>query len=110
VVASGPRADVLWKTAGLAVKVAEAHARGVGVYGSRASHRSCGKQDIHVSRKRVVRLMQEKGLVGRTKKKFVVRPTSATSNPIAPNLLGPEVHRERPQPGVGRGHHVPENA
>lgn len=76
------RADKL-----LAVKVAEAHARGRGKYGSPRVHRELAKQDIAVSRKRVVRLMQEQSLVGRPKKKFVVTTDSNHELETAPNLL-----------------------
>lgn len=76
------KADVL-----LAVKVAEEHAIGWGYYGSPRVHRELLKKGIRVSRKRVVRLMQEQGLVGRPKKKYVVTTDSEHKHPIAPNLL-----------------------
>ena len=71
----------------LALKVAEAHARGWGKYGSPRVHRELKKQDIDISRKRVIRLMQEQGLVGRPKKKFVVTTNSNHELEIAPNVL-----------------------
>lgn len=76
------RADQL-----LALKVAEAHARGRGKYGSPRVHRELKKEEIAVSRKRVIRLMQEQGLVGRPKKKFVATTDSNHALEIAPNVL-----------------------
>jgi transposase InsO family protein len=69
------------------VKVAEAHARGWGKYGSPRVHRELKKQKIDVGRKRVIRLMQEQGLIGRPKKKFVVTTDSNHTLEIAPNVL-----------------------
>ena len=71
----------------LALKVAEAHQRGWGKYGSPRVHRELKKQEIDVGRKRVIRLMQEQGLVGRPKKKFVVTTDSNHALEIAPNVL-----------------------
>jgi putative transposase len=71
----------------LALKVAEAHARGWGKYGSPHVHRELKKQDLNVGRKRVIRLMQEQGLVGRPRKKFVVTTDSNHALEVAPNVL-----------------------
>jgi putative transposase len=71
----------------LALKVAEAHTRGRGKYGSPRVHRELKKQDIAIGRKRVIRLMQEQGLVGRPRKRFVVTTDSAHELEIAPNVL-----------------------
>lgn len=71
----------------LAIKVTEAHQRGWGKYGSPRVHRELKKQGIAVSRKRVVRLMQEQGLVGRPKKKFVLTTDSDHTLDVAPNVL-----------------------
>ena len=50
-------------------------------------HRELKKQEIAVSRKRVIRLMQEQGLVGRPPRRFVVTTDSNHELEIAPNLL-----------------------
>jgi putative transposase len=71
----------------LALKVAEAHELGRGKYGSPRVHRELKKQDIAIGRKRVIRLMQEQGLVGRARKRFVVTTDSAHELEIAPNVL-----------------------
>ncbi|MBL8912499.1 MAG: IS3 family transposase [Archangium sp.] len=71
----------------LEVKVAEAHARSHARYGSPRVHRELKKQKFAVSRKRVIRLMRKQGLVGRTRKKFVVTTDSNHQLETAPNLL-----------------------
>ncbi len=71
----------------LGVKVAEAHERGRGKYGSPRVHRELKKQGFEVSRKRVIRLMQEQGLVGRPKRRFVATTDSEHQLEVAPNLL-----------------------
>ena len=71
----------------LGVKVAEAHERGRGTYGSPRIHRELKKQGFEVSRKRVIRLMQEQGLVGRPKRRFVATTDSKHELEVAPNLL-----------------------
>ncbi len=61
-----------------------------------ASHRRYGsprvwedlvEQQVHVSRKRVVRLMQEQGLVARARKRFKSTTMSDHDQPVAANLL-----------------------
>ena len=71
----------------LGVKVAEAHERGRGNYGSPRVHRELKKQGFEVSRKRVIRLMQEQGLIGRPKRRFVATTDSEHQLEVAPNLL-----------------------
>ena len=71
----------------LGLKVAEAHERGRGKYGSPRVHRELKKQGFEVSRKRVIRLMQEQGLVGRPKRRFVATTDSGHQLEVAPNLL-----------------------
>jgi hypothetical protein len=60
----------------LAIKVAEAHAIGRGNYGSPRVHRELTEQGFKLSRKRVIRLMQEQGLVGRPPHSFTVTTDS----------------------------------
>src|SRR5258706_540255 len=69
----------------LGLKVAEAHERGRGKYGSPRVHRELKKQGFEVSRKRVIRLMQDQGLVGRPKRRFVVATDSEHQLELAPN-------------------------
>jgi len=74
----------------LRVLVREAHQQGRTYYGSPRVHRALKKQDVLVSRKRVVRLMQEEGLVGRVRRKFRCTTDSDHGLPVATNLLGRE--------------------
>ena len=59
-------------------------------YGSPRIHRDLTEQGERVSRKRVIRLMQEDGLEARTPKRFVCTTDSDHALPVAPNLLNRE--------------------
>jgi transposase InsO family protein len=59
-------------------------------YGSPRIHRDLIEQRERVSRKRVVRLMQEEGLQARKRKRFKVTTMSQHDHPVAPNLLDRE--------------------
>jgi putative transposase len=65
-------------------------------YGSPRIHADLIEQQIHVSRKRVVRLMQEQGLVARPRKRFKVTTMSDHDQPVAANLLDREFRAEAP--------------
>jgi putative transposase len=56
-------------------------------YGSPRVHEDLIEQDEHVSRKRVVRLMQEDGLVARARKRYKVTTMSDHDQPVAATLL-----------------------
>ena len=56
-------------------------------YGSPRIHRDLVEQDEPVSRKRVIRLMQEQGLAARTRKRFTCTTNSNHDQPVAANLL-----------------------
>ncbi len=71
----------------LRVLIHEAHLKGRKKYGSPRVHRALKKQGIPVSRKRVIRLMQEGGLVGRARRRFKCTTDSNHNQPVAPNLL-----------------------
>jgi transposase InsO family protein len=71
----------------LAVEITATHKRSKRRYGSPRVHRALRKRGIRVSKKRVERLMREKGLVGRLKRRFRRTTDSNHLNPIAPNLL-----------------------
>jgi putative transposase len=61
----------------------ESHRR----YGSPRIHGDLIDLQLHVSRKRVVRLMQEEGLVARARKRFKSTTMSDHDQPVAANLL-----------------------
>ena len=57
------------------------------IYGSPRIHEDLIEQDEQVSRKRVIRLMQENGLKARTRKRFKLTTMSGHDQPVAANLL-----------------------
>ena len=71
----------------LAVLVPEAHERSRGTYGSPRVHAELVAHDEHVSRKRVIRLMQQEGLKARVRRRYKCTTMSDHNQPIAPNLL-----------------------
>ncbi len=71
----------------LKVLVHEAHRIGRKYYGSPRVHRALKRKDVHVSRKRIVRLMQEEGLVGRATRRFSSTTDSNHGLPVATNIL-----------------------
>jgi putative transposase len=56
-------------------------------YGSPRIHEDLIEQEEHVSRKRVIRLMQEDGLEARARKRFKCTTMSEHDQPVAANLL-----------------------
>jgi len=65
-------------------------------YGSPRIHEDLVEQDIHVSRKRVIRLMQEDGLKARPRKRFKCTTMSDHDQPVAANLLDRQFTAEVP--------------
>jgi putative transposase len=56
-------------------------------YGSPRIHEDLREQEEHVSRKRLIRLMQEDGLAARARKRFKGTTMSDHDQPVAANLL-----------------------
>ena len=69
---------------------------GRGYYGSPRVHDDLTEWKEQVSRKRVIRLMQEDGLKARVRKRYKVTTDSNHDQPIAANLLQQEFTAERP--------------
>lgn len=65
-------------------------------YGSPRIHRDLVEQDEPVSRKRVIRLMQEDGLKARVRKRFKCTTMSDHDQPVADNLLARQFTAEAP--------------
>ena len=65
-------------------------------YGSPRIHEDLIEQDEQVSRKRVVRLMQEEGLVARARKRYKVTTMSDHDQPVAANLLDRQFEADAP--------------
>lgn len=71
----------------LGARVLDLHLSSRRRYGSPRVHKALAAEGVHVSRKRVVRLMQTRGLVAREKHRFVVTTDSAHELPVAKNVL-----------------------
>jgi transposase InsO family protein len=67
-----------------------------GRYGSPRVHRDLLEQDARVSRKRVIRLMQEEGLEARARKRFKCTTMSDHDQPVAANLLDRQFTADAP--------------
>jgi putative transposase len=65
-------------------------------YGSPRIHEDLIEQDLRVSRKRVIRLMQEDGLKARVRKRFTCTTMSDHDQPVAANLLDRQFRAEAP--------------
>jgi putative transposase len=65
-------------------------------YGSPRIHRDLLEQQESVSRKRVIRLMQEEGLKARVRKRFKCTTVSDHDQPVAANLLDRQFTAEAP--------------
>jgi putative transposase len=71
----------------LAEQVASVYQESRGTYGSPRVHAELRAQGHRVSRKRVARLMSQRGLAARRRRRFVRTTDSRHSLPVAPNLL-----------------------
>jgi len=71
----------------LAILVREAHERGRKTYGSPRVHAELQANEVFVSRKRVIRLMQAAGIRGRVRRRYKCTTMSDHDHPVAPNLL-----------------------
>jgi putative transposase len=65
-------------------------------YGSPRVHEDLLEQHEHVSRKRVVRLMQEDGLQARARKRYKITTMSDHDQPVAANLLDRQFAADAP--------------
>lgn len=71
----------------LGVEIAAIHAKSRQRYGSPRIHAELAEGRCHTSRKRVARLMRERGLVARRRRRFRVTTDSRHALPVAPNVL-----------------------
>jgi len=72
----------------LGVLVEESHRASRTIYGSPRVHRDLLKRGERVSRKRVMRLMRERGLEGKVRRRWVTTTESDHGHRVAPNVLG----------------------
>lgn len=83
-----PECDRAREDRRLAMLARKAHEESERRYGSPRVHEELKAQGIAISRKRVIRLMQEQGLKGKTPRRRFVRTTDSNhSLPVAPNML-----------------------
>lgn len=83
-----PESDRAREDRRLAVLTRKAHEESEKRYGSPRVHKELQAQGIPISRKRVIRLMQEQGLKGKgPRRRFVKTTDSNHLLPVAPNLL-----------------------
>ena len=80
----------------LRVLVREAHVQSRKTYGSPRVHFDLAENDVHVSRKRVARIMQEEELVARQRRRYKCTTMSDHDQPVAANLLDRRFHAEAP--------------
>jgi len=81
----------------IAVLVREAHEQSRKTYGSpRVQAELADTHGVHVSRKRVIRLMQQQGLKARVRKRFKCTTNSNHDQPVAANLLNRKFEADRP--------------
>lgn len=72
----------------LRIRVRASFEESRGRYGSPRVHRDLVEQQERVSRKRIVRLMQEEGLQARRRKRYKLTTISDHDQPVAANVLG----------------------
>ncbi len=80
----------------LRLLVREAHERSRKTYGSPRVHVELAEAGVRVSRKRVVRLMQEQQLVARQRRRYRCTTMSDHDQPVAANLLDRQFHAPSP--------------
>jgi transposase InsO family protein len=90
-----PEAPAKAAQVAVAAEIVAAHRRSRGTYGSPRIHRELQARGIRISRKRVERLMREKGLQGAQKRRFRCTTDSRHNLPIAPNELNRSFDPER---------------
>jgi len=80
----------------LTVLVHASYTAGRGYYGSPRIHDDLIEWGEHVSRKRIIRLKQDEGLMARVRKRYKGTTDSEHAHPIADNLLRQDFTAERP--------------
>ena len=80
----------------LRVLVREAHERSRRTYGSPRVHAELRAADVCISRKRVIRLMQDEDLVARQRRRYKCTTMSDHDQPVAANLLQREFTADAP--------------
>lgn len=71
----------------LSAAIGQVFSEGRGLYGTRRIKKRLEAQEVYVSRRRIGRLMKEKDLLCKAKRKFKATTDSKHDRPVAPNLL-----------------------
>jgi transposase InsO family protein len=80
----------------LAAELAAAHEKSRGTYGSPRLHRDLAARGHRVGKKRVERLMREKGIIAKRRRRFRRTTASSHRNPVAPNVLDRKFESDAP--------------
>ncbi len=80
----------------LGVEIVAAHRRSRGTYGSPRVHADLRAKGLRVGKKRVARLMRDKGIAAKRKRRFRRTTDSNHDSPIAPNVLERDFTQEAP--------------
>ncbi len=91
-----PPSERCVQDAKLTVLLREAYERNRSVYGSPKLHVALQKQQVFVGRNRIIRLMQQAGLVGRVRRRYRSTTMSDHQQPIAANLLDRQFEASAP--------------
>ena len=91
----------------LAVEITAIHNESDKAYGSPRVHAQLEKRGRRVSRKRVARVMRQRNLAGKRRRRFRITTMRDETLPVAPNVLA---RRFTQSARVGRRHHVPLDA
>ena len=97
----------------LGERIERIHADSRGTYGWPRVHRALRAEGVHASRKRVARIMRQKGLIGRCRRrstKTTISDPETRAVDLLKRVLGPETvectgstSATSPTPGPGRG-------
>lgn len=80
----------------IAAEVVTAYKDSRGIYGSTRLHRELRAKGVRTAKKRIARLMRERGLKGRCKRRFVRTTDSHHAFPIAANVLNRQFDANAP--------------
>jgi transposase InsO family protein len=80
----------------LRARICTIHKKSRGVYGSPRIHAELRNMGIRIGRRRVIQIMQEQGLAGRSRLRKVRTTDSRHTHPVAPNLLEQDFNATEP--------------
>src|SRR5436190_7215201 len=80
----------------LGERIEDAYQKNRQVYGSPRIHAELKEQGVHCGRKRVARLMRERGINAKSKRRKVKTTDRQHDNPVAPNILDRDFTADAP--------------